>query len=337
MIHIKIYSSVRKNIKDIFIFFALLLILGFLFFYRFPYYIDAPGGITNLNDRFIVKGAVSSDGSYNLSYVSEYDGTPILLLYALINPNWDIIKEKDMTYGIVSMEDLYKIDKINLDISTSESVIVAYKKAGKKVTIKSQLPIVMYINEDSDNDLKIGDVIKSVEGIEIDDLSDVSSILNTYNVGDKVKIQVTNDDKEYERYAYIYEEKNKKIIGITCGTKYVYYASPEIKFTIKKNEYGSSGGLMTSLAIYDSLVDEDLTHGLTIVGTGTIDINGNVGEIGGVKYKLKGAVNNDADIFFVPNGSNYDEAMKLKKEKGYEIDIVGVSTLDEAIEYLENL
>ena len=94
---------------------------------------------------------------------------------------------------------------------------------------------------------------------------------------------------------------------------------------------------MTTLAIYDSLIEKDLTKGLKIVGTGTIDIEGNVGEIGGVKYKLKGVVNNKADIFFVPNGKNYEDAIKIKKEKGYNIKIVGVSTLDEAIEYLENL
>ena len=44
---------------------------------------------------------------------------------------------------------------------------------------------------------------------------------------------------------------------------------------------------MTALAIYNYLTEEDITHGKTIVGTGTIDINGNVGLIGGVKYKLK--------------------------------------------------
>ena len=58
----------------------------------------------------------------------------------------------------------------------------------------------------------------------------------------------------------------------------------------------------TALLIYDYLTEEDITKGRTIVGTGTIDENGNVGSIGGVKYKLKGAVKNKAEIFLVPNG-----------------------------------
>ena len=52
---------------------------------------------------------------------------------------------------------------------------------------------------------------------------------------------------------------------------------------------------MMSLAIYNALTNNDLTKGRLIVGTGTIDENGKVGEIDGVKYKLKSAVNKKAD------------------------------------------
>ena len=55
-----------------------------------------------------------------------------------------------------------------------------------------------------------------------------------------------------------------------------------------------------------------------------------------MKYKLIGAVKNKADIFLVPNGKNYEEAIKIKKEKNYDIKIVGVSTLKDAINELKN-
>ena len=76
--------------------------------------------------------------------------------------------------------------------------------------------------------------------------------------------------------------------------------------------------------------------GKTIVGTGTIDINGNVGEISGIKYKLIGAVNKGAEVFLVPVGENYKEAKKLKKERNYDIKLVPVATFDEALKYLES-
>ena len=105
----------------------------------------------------------------------------------------------------------------------------------------------------------------------------------------------------------------------------------------KESESGSSGGLMLTLTIYSYLNKIDLTGGKTIVGTGTIDENGNVGEISGIKYKLMGAVKEKADIFLVPQGKNYREARDLKNEKDYDIDIVPIETFDDALKYLENL
>ena len=48
-----------------------------------------------------------------------------------------------------------------------------------------------------------------------------------------------------------------------------------------------------------------------------------------------GAVKEKADVFIVPAGDNYIEARDLKKQKGYDIDIVPVETFDEALKYLE--
>ena len=67
---------------------------------------------------------------------------------------------------------------------------------------------------------------------------------------------------------------------------------------------------MLTLAIYNSLVDKDITKGKKVVGTGTIEEDGSVGSIGGVKYKLNGAVRQKADVFLVPAGENYEEAFK---------------------------
>ena len=91
---------------------------------------------------------------------------------------------------------------------------------------------------------------------------------------------------------------------------------------------------MLSLAIYNAISDYDITKGRTIVGTGTIDILGNVGEIDGIKYKLLGAVKNDADIFLCPK-ENYEEAIEVKNEFDLDIKIYSVATFDEALEILK--
>ena len=104
---------------------------------------------------------------------------------------------------------------------------------------------------------------------------------------------------------------------------------------MKDNESGSSGSLMMALSIYNALVEEDITKGLNIVGTGSILADGSVEEIGGVKYKVLAAEKKNADVFFCPL-ENYDEAIKIKKKRNLKVEIVKVKSLKDVINYLEN-
>ena len=91
---------------------------------------------------------------------------------------------------------------------------------------------------------------------------------------------------------------------------------------------------MTSLEVYNAVTKKDITKGRKIMGTGTISLDGEVGEIGGIKYKLLGASKKGADIFICPK-ENYKEAMKVKSEHNLKIKIYGVSTFDEAVSKLK--
>ena len=135
-----------------------------------------------------------------------------------------------------------------------------------------------------------------------------------------------------QQFIHLLQKNREKEIVLTIKRKKKII---KIKIKFKNSESGASGGLMMSLSIYDSFIKEDLTKGLKIAGTGTIDQDGNVGKIDGVKYKVMGAVKDKADIFLVPAGSNYKEAIKTKKEKKYKIKIIKVKTLDEAISKLK--
>ena len=66
------------------------------------------------------------------------------------------------------------------------------------------------------------------------------------------------------------------------------------------NVGGPSAGLMFSLAIYDALTPGELTGGKNIAGTGTMDDEGVVGPIGGIRQKLIGARRAGADFFLAP-------------------------------------
>ena len=147
---------------------------------------------------------------------------------------------------------------------------------------------------------------------------------------------VLRDGVEVLGYANVYEDNSVKKMGIYLIKSFDYDYSREIELGFTSREGGSSGGFMLSLAIYNRLIEKDLTNGLKIVGTGTIDSEGNVGQIDGVKYKLKGAEKAKADIFFAPSGDNYEEALREKEKNNYKIDVVEVKKLQDAISYLES-
>ena len=93
---------------------------------------------------------------------------------------------------------------------------------------------------------------------------------------------------------------------------------------------------MSTLEIYNRITKEDITKGKTIAGTGTINIDGSVGEISGVKYKIMGAVKKNADLFIVPSG-NYEEALEIKKKMGYDIELLEAKTFLQILNELEKI
>jgi len=100
------------------------------------------------------------------------------------------------------------------------------------------------------------------------------------------------------RTATLQEVEGRILVGVILTQVSEVKTDPKIEFHFSKSESGPSGGLMTALSIYNMLTEKDLTKGKTIVGTGTIELDGSIGSIGGVKYKLKGAVKKKAEIFF---------------------------------------
>lgn len=326
----------KKAFKENFKFIIVLVLIFVLFFVKFPYYIDAPGGIDDVSRKISIEGYESS-GSFNLAFVREYRATVPTLIFSAFNKDWKILKLEDVLLDEEDNTSYLLRDKILLQESISNAISVAYTYASKEIKVISNKMIVTYIDANAKTNLNVNDQIISIDNVKINAKSDIESIVNAKNIGDVINIEVYNKNKKYNRYAYIIEEDNSKKIGLIVSNIREYDTQPKVSVKTDKNESGSSGGLIVALSIYNSLIKEDITHGLTIVGTGTIDIEGNVGSIGGVEYKLKSAVKAKADLFLVPVGENYDSALRLKEENNYSIKIVGVSTFKEAIDYLSSI
>jgi PDZ domain-containing protein len=95
---------------------------------------------------------------------------------------------------------------------------------------------------------------------------------------------------------------------------------------------GPSAGLMWTLGVTDLLTSGDLTADLAIAGTGTVDLNGNVGPIGGITLKVVAAERANAEAFLVPQ-PNLAEARTVATD----LRLVPVSNVEQAISFLESL
>ena len=314
-----------KKYKIIIIFVLIFIIFNI----PLPYYVDAPGGIENVNKNIKISG-YDSKGSLNIVYVKEFNTNIPMILYSLLRKDYDIIKKTDVVLETESINDYEKRDKLLMDESISNAIYVAYTKANKKIEILDNKIYVLY-NENKYSDLKVLDEIISINNDKVTSKEDIEKILKDTN--ENVKIQVINNKKKYVRNVKL---TNDKKLGILISNIKKYNMEPNIKIDKDNNQSGPSGGLMIALYIYNKLTKDDITKGKKIVGTGTIETDGTVGEIGGVKYKLKSAVKSKADLFLVPQGDNCKEVNKLIKKEGYNIKIKCVSTFDEVLGYLRS-
>jgi len=302
------------------------------------FYIYMPGGIEDTVDKVSVEEAYDQVGSFNLAYVSEGKANVTSALLSFAFKNWDRIPKADVTQNNESYEDSLTRSKLLLNEANENATIAAFDALDVSYIITGRSFNIVFVTPDSESDFEIGDQILKLNDTKITSVEQYTEILNTLEIGETVNVDVINKaSEEVVRTAIIYEDTDyHKVTGIFVVPLKDISTKTNIDFHFEENESGPSGGLMMALTIYNKLEQEDITNGKKIVGTGTISETGIVGEIDGIKYKLKSAVKGKADIFLSPK-ENYEEAMGIKKENKYDIEIISIETFSGALEYLSGL
>ena len=332
--HNKVYEKVINFIKENLWFFISLIAIILLFNIELPYIIEMPGGYIPLNDRITIEGKDNINSELGMAYVSTLKGNIPFILFSYINPDFDIVSKDKVMYEDETSSEMETRDKLLLNESISNATIAAYSEAGENFNIeKTKIYVAHVINKNSE--FKTGDNIIKIDGRVVNDIVDIQNYLKTLTINDTVKLTVIRDNKEIDVKSTLIKEDDRLIMGVTIVNNYEITTNPKVEIKSKRNESGPSGGLMMALTIYDKLTSSNLSKGDKIIGTGTISKDGLVGDIGGVKYKLIGAINNKAKVFLCSKG-NYEEVKKIKEERNYDIIIKDVATLSEAIEYLKS-
>ena len=125
---------------------------------------------------------------------------------------------------------------------------------------------------------------------------------------------------------------NRSWLGVSIenGTNYVLPAKVSINTT---DIGGPSAGLAMTLTLIDKLSRGSLTGHQVIAASGTIAVNGDVGDVGGVAEKTVAAQRAGATIFFVPRV----EVAAAKSAAGPGLRIVGVTSLQQVLSDLHRL
>lgn len=320
------------------------------------YDITVPAIVADIDNSYDFEGVDTSD--VNVSSVSVYSYYKVSVLNylgALLNPY--AIVEKHNEYVNTSNEYNYTSGTIQKNVSLCNSLIVGYNAANETINATFNGYIVHSIFGINPTNIKLGDIIIKCEGMELTEKFTISHALaETYGTyqgedgynyikiiaGQGYNFTVLRNSEEIDitvyAYNYITETSSTPTLGFNYYSSYtVTSEGSSPKFTINApNSFGPSAGLMQSLFIYLSLTGSKVTKDLEIVGTGTIDINGRVGSIGGVKAKVSAAVLNNADIFFVPI-ANYEDAKEQYDKYNTKMKLVPVSSLQDCINYLNGI
>lgn len=326
------------------------IIIGTMYYYPLPYFISKPGDALELAPIIQVEGGFEEEGDFMLTTIRISGANLFSYLLARWQTYMEIIP-KELLLANHESEKEYTERQLRVMKSSQENaIILAYKLAGKQVEVIEEGIMVEGVSADlpAQGVLKPGDIILSIDGHTVHNAEQLIKYVQAQQVGRQVTIGFEREGELLQEKLVLAElpltkeEKEKGSLpkpglGISVSTKRSITATPPLHIDTERIG-GPSAGLMFTLEIYNQLTEEDITKGYRIAGTGTIDTEGQVGRIGGIHQKVVAADKAKADIFFAPrDGGNYDRALEAAQDIGTKMKVVPVSTIQDALDYLDRL
>lgn len=317
---------------------AVLVIVAFLL--PVPYVRLAPGptfnviGTSDGAEVIAIQGTTTypTSGELDMTTVSESGGPRGGLTFVEAITAWFNASD-----AVVPRELLYPDDITGEEVrqrgaalfSTAESDAIAAALGYLNIPVTTEVIVTAVVDETpAAGVFEPRDRIRAVDGVEVTSPQNVVDAVRAAPVGTTFtvdidrggapsQVQVTSADNP--------ENPGTGLLGITVGNFY----TPDftIDFTLQ-DIGGPSAGLVFAMGIVDKLTPDSITGGSHVAVTGTIDPEGNVGPIGGIRQKLAGAREAGAELFVMPQAH-------CAEAEGFIPDgltVVPVETLTQAID-----
>ena len=334
-------------------------------------YARVPASAESVNRR-VVYGELpddvtvfDTDGDFFFVTVSAPDQSLLSWLVGRTEPVVDPLTEEGK-FGNRTPSQNRAVSLQQMRTATQEAQYVSLLTAGYEPTIQPGEVVIQDIlcrvvaeNGDceetfpADEQLDPADRILSVDGVEVATLAQLSEQLDGRSPGDLVDLRIRRPDVgELDvtvELSSAPDEPGRTIVGfVPFDTSTV-----DLPFDVSIDSGavgGPSAGLAFTLALIDELTEGELTGGRDIAVTGTIDLEGNVGPIGGLEQKVSAVHQNGVEVFIVPSRQFELQAPSEGEQPGEvcryecllaagdgEVVLVPVETLEEALVALELL
>jgi len=304
---------------------------------RLPYYVLSPGSATAVEPLIHVQGATSYHDPGTILFTTVAlagDINVYAFLHGSLSTNDEVVSRKAITGGTPAKT--YNQQNVQaMTDSKTAATKVALERLGYKVPAAGDGAQVVEILAQSPAEglLKTGDVITAVDGTPVTFDSQSVNAVHAHKPGDVITFTVNRDGHSQPVAVKAGDDGHGVAkIGVALQTKNLRYDFP-VQVTIDTGKVsGPSAGLAFTLALLDDLSPGDLTGGRKVAVTGTIDVDGKVGPVGGVAQKAAAARRAGAIAFLVPP----EEERDARRHAG-SMRIIVVRTVDDALAALQQL
>ena len=307
--------------------------------------IEAPGPTWNVldngssSDQDVLKVSGTetypTEGALRMTTVSVsgcpgYPVTTADLIAAWISADKRIVDRDEVCPQDQSAEQVEETGKAQMTASQDSAVIAALVETGKAGAM--HLTVTEVTEQQTSTEIQAGDVLETItpEGGQTTTLTSFSQLrelMTTIPEGTRVTLGVRRGEQKASA-ALTTIAPQEGTTGSLLGLSLKISVDSPVEATFGLSDVGGpSAGMMFALGVVDEITPGSLTGGKDISGTGTIDMTGQVGPIGGIQQKMAGARESGSTFFLAP-ASNCNE-VKGHEPKG--MQVFAVNTLHEAV------
>ncbi|MGH2773313.1 MAG: site-2 protease family protein [Actinomycetota bacterium] len=326
--------EVRRAARPVWLIVGLAMFIAVASIYRPPIAVLAPTRAIDISGDVQIEGIETQkpNGKYLMVAVNVQQPSALMTAVAFFQPGKEVVPLSSVVPK-GEEKDFARRQRQIFRESQELAAAAAAQAGGRKVEISGKGAEVLSVlrGGPAGDKLKAGDVITAVDGTPVEVSSDLREVTTRRPPATSFDLEVrrgqsTRSVEVISRRLRSTEESSVGI-GVLVETVDLEVDLPfEVKFR-RRDIGGPSAGLVYALAIADMIDSGDYARGRSIAASGTISLDGEVGDVGGLQQKAIGAKSTGASMLLVPRG-------ELEAAGTPGIKVQGVASLDQAIKAL---